>query len=170
MLGASNLCYVIDTSSLIDICPLPPENEIWHIIEMLQCENRLKVVPAVFDELEDFSLEYPAAIARIKSYRKNLCIKETEQFLKEAARIAEKYPRMSKPRAKLSQERADPYVIAYAKICSSTHSQGCLVVASEGFGRGKIPNACRQEQVGFINLAGMCQLERPNLKVINDNE
>ena len=141
------VCYVIDTSSWLNIDVRPDAEAVWQIINRLIAESRIVACARVLDELRD-NLLYST---RLKPYEKALQAGERAsddpEYLTMLCRITYEHPAMCKARG--VKTPADGYVVALAELEQYT------VVADETTNKRanrKIPGVCKQRGINCITL------------------
>ena len=140
--------YVIDTNCLTHIDRQPNANMVWDTVIRLIEEGRLKTVEQVVAELKNVD---EAAYARVRHYNLEFVERITPDLFKEAGRISQTHPRMSRPWHQ--NDSADPWLVATAKL------NGYVVVTDERNRRGRIPMVCGKENVECMDLAAFIEAE-----------
>jgi len=154
----SEVRYVIDTSSLVDIRLEQDPAAVWRGMYRLVASRRLFTVAYVFPELERMVAvdKLPEQeLQRLKELKPHMIIPDDEIIL-ETGRINFKYPKLGDWRDR--RNRADPWIVAAGLV------RGYTVVTEENdTGAGKthrIPWACDQEGVKWSRLGRLISHEK----------
>ncbi len=142
--------YAIDTSALVRLEELKDAASIWPNVFALILDQRAKTVAFVMDELVRINAN---AANRLKQYRADFVYQEVGDLVSEASRLINRYPKMSRPRARRTV--ADPWVIALAQV------EGMIVVTCELSNRAThIPDVCDKEGLKCIDLQNFVKAEK----------
>jgi len=158
----SSNCYVIDTSSLIELNkhnPMDVYPGVWEKIEQLINSNRLVAPKEVFNEIK----QTDDSLSVWSKTQSKMFIEPTIRQIEIVKDILDKYPSLIKIDRRYD---ADPWVIALA-IELITNSQQPLftikrIVVTEEKLRGnkiKIPFVCEKFTIESIDIIGMFRVE-----------
>ena len=136
--------YIIDTSSLINMRMLYPQdmfNPVWEMVEKLVVGNKIQICSEVFDEIKDDDL-----VALIKPH-KSLIVNADEQVQTRVKGILAEFPGLIDIKKGGS---ADPFIIAHALL------NRWVVVTDEkkSASAKKIPYVCDHFSIPHTNLLG----------------
>lgn len=117
--------YVIDTSSLVDLCLEQKSTKIMDALCVLIEQGSVKTVSAVMPELERMVGEkkFPLAyLTKLKERRPRFVLRDVDLIIK-AGRIMHKYPKLGK--AFDMRNCADPWIVAAGT------QKGLIVITEE---------------------------------------
>jgi rRNA maturation endonuclease Nob1 len=158
----SSNCYIIDTSSLIELNKHNPRDVypgVWKKIERLINSDRLVAPKEVFNEIKQID----DSLSRWAKNQSKMFIEPTYKQIERVKEILNKYPSLIKVDRKYD---ADPWVVALA-IELTTNPQKTLlivkrIVVTEEKLRGntiRIPFICEEYTIEAIDIIDMFRTE-----------
>ena len=160
MTNNEKFIYIIDTSSILDLFKLYPQDiflELWKKLDEIVKEGRLISHKFVLDELKKkFDEAYKWAMSR-----KNIFIDITLQQIEAVKIILHKYPEFADPEKDID---ADPWLVALALEKPSQQrliSVVKVIVTEERFKPNKIniPFVCQEFGIECITLIDLMRKE-----------
>jgi hypothetical protein len=159
-MGDEVFVYIIDTSSIIDLFRLYPQDifpELWKKLDELIKNNRLVSHRFVFEELQKKSDE----ACKWAKERKGMFREVTQQQIEKVKGILAKYPQLVDVESEIV---ADPWLIALAlekEEQQKLFKEVKIVVIEEKIKPNKIniPFVCRELGIECINIIGLMRKE-----------
>jgi hypothetical protein len=157
LFNQNQLIYSLDTSSLIaafhEWYPIKNFPVLWHKIEELIKDGRLKMLEAVFKEaMRDLEIEEWCDQRELEQY---LQLEVDDAVETEFDEVQLRFPRLVNTRT--GKSAADPWVIALAMA-----TPNCVVVTQESHGskrKPKIPDVCDHFEVEYIRMVDLIKRE-----------
>ena len=158
LLNHDQVIYSLDTSALIaafhERYPIENFPSLWHKIEELIKNGRLKMSQIVFEEaMRDTEIKQWCDQNQLKQ---NLQVTIDESVQERVNEVLSQFPRLVDNRT--GKSGADPWVIALAMI-----TQNCVVVTEENpthsANRPKIPDVCAQFNLQCIKILDLIEKE-----------
>lgn len=152
----SYLRYSVDTSSLIEMRRKVPRDifrEFW-----LRFEERVdrSVIVASREVYEELSKRSDEVFAWAKA-RRSMFVETDRELIDAQREIVHCMPELVDTRK--GKSKADPWVIALAKVRGLTVISEEIPVASDPNARPRIPDACNRFGIRCVSLFGMARME-----------
>lgn len=155
--------YVVDTSSWGKIKDHPARKQIQDCIFELIDAGKIRIPPAVRDEIQDSEFVHPWLHARYEEIV-DARIDQDADFLRLVGKVTAAFPGMAGIR--IRKTRADPWAVAYAAHWNGVdQSRYHIVVCDETLRRRpnrKMPTACQRFGVESLTLIDMLHREFPH--------